>query len=110
MVNCVKNPNYRLKKIPIKLSKALFTELEFFFLICMETQNTFNSQNNLEKEKQSWRTQAPFRLYDKAIGSKQYDINTHKKHIDQRNRIESPCQLIYNKGGKNIQQCKDSSQ
>ena len=29
------------------------------FIICMETQKTPNSQSNLEKEKQSWRNQAP---------------------------------------------------
>ena len=29
------------------------------FTICMETQKTQNSQSNLEKEKQSWRNQAP---------------------------------------------------
>ena len=29
------------------------------FTICMETQKTLNSQNNLEKEKWSWRKQAP---------------------------------------------------
>ena len=29
------------------------------FLICMETQKTLNSQSNLEKEKWSWRNQAP---------------------------------------------------
>ena len=29
------------------------------FTICMETQKTLNSQNNLEKEKCSWRNQAP---------------------------------------------------
>ena len=29
------------------------------FTICMETQKTSNSQSNLEKEKQSWRNQAP---------------------------------------------------
>ena len=29
------------------------------FTICMETQKTPNSQSNLEKEKQSWRNQAP---------------------------------------------------
>ena len=28
--------------------------------ICMETQKTSNSQSNLEKEKQSWRNQAPW--------------------------------------------------
>ena len=29
------------------------------FTICLETQKTPNSQSNLEKEKQSWRNQAP---------------------------------------------------
>ena len=29
------------------------------FTICMETQKTPNSQSNLEKEKQSWKNQAP---------------------------------------------------
>ena len=29
------------------------------FTICMETQKTLNSQSNLEKEKWSWRNQAP---------------------------------------------------
>ena len=29
------------------------------FTMCMETQKTPNSQSNLEKEKQSWRNQAP---------------------------------------------------
>ena len=29
------------------------------FTICMETQKTTNSQSNLEKEKRSWRNQAP---------------------------------------------------
>ena len=29
------------------------------FTVCIETQKTPNSQNNLEKEKQSWRNQAP---------------------------------------------------
>ena len=29
------------------------------FTICMETQKTMNSQSNLEKEKRSWRNQAP---------------------------------------------------
>ena len=29
------------------------------FTMCMETQKILNSQSNLEKEKQSWRNQAP---------------------------------------------------
>ena len=37
-----------------------FMELEQKNLkICMETQKTLNSQNNLKKEKQSWKNQAP---------------------------------------------------
>ena len=39
---------------------TFFTELEQKNLtICMETQKTLNSQSNLEKEKLSWRNQAP---------------------------------------------------
>ena len=38
-----------------------------YFKIYMETQNTLNSQSNIEKEKWNWRNQAPdFRLYYKA--------------------------------------------
>ena len=51
---------YRFTAILIKLPMAFFTELEQTNLkICMETQKAPNSQSNLEKEKQSWRNQAP---------------------------------------------------
>ena len=51
---------YRFNAILIKLPLAFFTELEQKnFTICMETQMTPNSQSNLEKEKWSWRNQAP---------------------------------------------------
>ena len=51
---------YKFNAIPIELSMAFATELEpKNFTVCMEKQKILESQNNLEKEKQSWWNQAP---------------------------------------------------
>ena len=108
---------YRFNAIPIKSPMAFFTELNGnFFLICVETQKTPHSQSNPEKEKWSWRNHAPWlqTILQSYIRTVWY---WHKnRNIDQWNRIESPelnlCaygQLIYDKGGKNIQWRKDKS-
>ena len=50
---------YRFNAIPMKLSVIFHRTRTKNFTICMETQKTPNSQSNLEKDKRSWRNQAP---------------------------------------------------
>jgi len=59
---------YRFNAIPIKLSMVFFhrTRTNFFFLICMETHKTLNSQNSLEKNRAGGITLPEFRLYYKV--------------------------------------------
>ena len=110
------NAIYRFNEILIKLPRTFFTKLEQKnFTIHMETQKTPNFQSSLEKE-WSWRNQlSDFRLYYKATVMKIVWYWHKNRNIDQWNKIESPeinpCTyeyLIFDKGGKNIQQGKDS--
>ena len=50
---------YRFSVIPIELPMAFFTELEQKFHNLYGNTKYPGSQSNLEKEKQSWRNQAP---------------------------------------------------
>ena len=84
--------------------------------ICMETQKTPNSQSSLEGRNRAGGIRLPdFRLHYKATVIKIIWYWHKHKNIDQWNKIESPKintstdgQLIYDKGGKDIQWRKDS--
>ena len=84
--------------------------------ICMETQKTPNSQSNLEKEKWSWRNQAPWlQTILQSYTNQNSMIWAQKQNIHQWNRIECPkinphtySNIIYSKGSRNIQWRKES--
>ena len=52
--------NLQIQYTSYQTTKGIFHRTrKKFFTICMETQKTPNSQSKLEKEKWSWRNQAP---------------------------------------------------
>ena len=58
--DCITQSNLQIQCNPYQTTNGIFHRTRTKnFTIYMETQKTLNSQSNLEKEKRSWRNQAP---------------------------------------------------
>ena len=86
------------------------------FIFHMETQKTLKSQSSLKKEEWIWRSQPSwlliilqsYRYQDSMVLAQKQKYRPIEQDKKPRNKSMHPGDLIFDKGGKNIQWGKDS--
>ena len=109
--------NQQIQCNPYQITHGIFHRIRTKkFIICMETQNTTNSQSNLENEKWNWRNQVSwlqtilqsYSYQNSMVLAQNQKYRSMEQDRKPRNKHTHYCHQIYDKGGKNIQWRKDS--
>ena len=109
--------NLQIQCNPYQATKGIFHKTTSNnFTICMEIQETSNSQSNLEKEEWNWKNQPAWLQALLQSHSHQHSIalaqrQKYRSMEQNRKPRDNPCtcgHLIFDKVGKNIQWRKDN--
>ena len=121
-INILKNQystqsNLQIQHHPYQTTHGIFHRARTNnFTICMETQKILSRHSNLEKEEWNWRNQSSwlqttlqtYSHQDSMILTQRRKYRWMEQDRHPRNKLTSLWQLIYNKGGQDIQWIRQS--